>query len=208
MALRRTAEERRSEIVSAALRLADALGPDRLTTEVIAAEVGVSQPAIFRHFRTKQAIWLAVADNVADRMTAAWDDVLDRPSGPVERIGELVSAQLRLIEATPAIPAILFSRELHVENEGLRARFLELVGRFHQTIAGEVRRAQGEGEMTGDIDPNDIAFLLIGLVQGLALRWSLSRRRFGLEAEGARLLAVQLTLLGQSAAAGTGKDRS
>ena len=72
MALRRTAEERRSEIVSAALRLADALGPDRLTTEVIAAEVGVSQPAIFRHFRTKQAIWLAVADSVADRMTAAW----------------------------------------------------------------------------------------------------------------------------------------
>ena len=208
MALRRTAEERRSEIVSAALRLADAMGPDRLTTEVIAAEVGVSQPAIFRHFRTKQAIWLAVADNVADRMTAAWDDVLDRPSGPVERIAELVSAQLRLIEATPAIPAILFSRELHVENEGLRARFLELVGRFHQTIAGEVRRAQQEGEVTGDIDPNDIAFLLIGLVQGLALRWSLSRRRFGLEAEGARLLAVQLTLLGQSAAVGTGKDRS
>lgn len=199
---RKTAEERRSEIVSAALRLADAMGPDRLTTEAIAAEIGVSQPAIFRHFRTKQAIWQGVAETVADRMTAAWGDVLDGRSGPVDRIRELVSVQLRLIEATPAIPAILFSRELHVENDALRARFLDLMRRFHRTIAGEVRRAQGDGEMRDDLDPDDIAFLLISLVQGLALRWSLNRKGFSLEAEGARLLAVQLALLRPSPAAG------
>lgn len=199
---RKTAEERRSEIVSAALLLADAVGPDRLTTEAIAAEIGLSQPAIFRHFRTKPAIWQAVAETLADRMTAAWDSVLDRPSRPVARLGALVGAQLRLIEATPAIPAILFSRELHVENEGLRARFLDLMRRFHRTIAGEVRRAQKDGEVTDGLDPEDIAFLLIGLVQGLAVRWSLNRKGFALEAEGARLLAVQLALLRPSRAAG------
>lgn len=202
MMLRKTAEERRSEIVSAALRLSDAMGPDRLTTEAIAAEIGLSQPAIFRHFRTKQAIWQAVAETVADRMTAAWGSARGRPSGPVERVSDLVGAQLRLIEATPAIPAILFSRELHVENEALRARFLDLMRRLHRTIAGEVRRALEDGEMRDDLDPDDIAFLLIGLVQGLAVRWSLNRKGFALEAEGARLLAVQLALLRPLPAAG------
>lgn len=199
---RKTAEERRLEIVSAALRLADAMGPDRLTTEAIAAEIGLSQPAIFRHFRTKPAIWQAVAESVADRMTAAWGGVLDRPSGSVERVRDLIGAQLRLIEATPAIPAILFSRELHVENEGLRAHFLDLMRRFHRTIAGEVRRAQEDGEMRENLDPDDIAYLIVGLVQGLAVRWSLNRKGFALEAEGARLLAVQLALLRPSPAAG------
>jgi AcrR family transcriptional regulator len=201
---RKTAEERRSEIVSAALRLADAMGPDRLTTEAIAVEIGVSQPAIFRHFRTKPAIWQAVAETLKDWMAAAWDGVLDGPPAPVERVRDLVGTQLRLIEATPAIPAILFSRELHVENEGLRACFLDLMRRFHRTIAGEVRRAQEDGEIARGLDPDDIAFLLISLVQGLALRWSLNRKGFALEAEGARLVAVQLALLRPSPAGGEG----
>ncbi len=49
-----------------------------------------------------------------------------------------------------------------------------------------------------DIEPEDCAVLLISLVQGLAIRWSLGGRTFGLEAEGARLLGEQLKLFGVS----------
>jgi hypothetical protein len=55
------------------LRLADEIGPDRLSTTAVAGAVGVSQPAIFRHFPTKGALWLAVAEEIAQRLTAAWD---------------------------------------------------------------------------------------------------------------------------------------
>lgn len=177
------------------MRLADEVGPDRLTAEAIARAVGLTQPGIFRHFPTKQAIWQAVAEVIADRMTGAWDDVLGRPAEPVDRLVGLIQAQLRLIQATPAIPAILFSRELHVENDGLRESFRALMGRFHRAIADEVRRAQDTGAFRRDLAADDAAFLLIGLVQGLAVRWSLSGRAFALEPEGARLLSVQIGLL-------------
>ncbi len=48
--VRKSAEDRKAEIVDAALRLADDIGPDRLSTEVLAEAVGISQPGIFRHF--------------------------------------------------------------------------------------------------------------------------------------------------------------
>jgi AcrR family transcriptional regulator len=198
MRIRKSAEERKVEILDAVLRLADRLGPDRLSTEAITREVGLTQPAIFRHFPTKRDIWAKVAATISDQMIAGWRAVLDRDRGPIEGVRGLILAQLRLIESTPAIPAILFSRELHAENDLLRTAVFELMGKFHQAIAAEVTGAVKEGTFRRDLDPGDAAFLLIGLVQGLVLRWSLSRRSFGLQSEGARLLDLQIGLFRRS----------
>jgi AcrR family transcriptional regulator len=195
MTKRKSAGERKSEILDATLRLADRLGPDRLSTEAIAREVGLTQPGIFRHFATKQAIWEAVADKIARTMTQSWLGALQRRKDPVERLQGLVLSQLRLIQSTPAIPAILFSRELHAENDLLRKSVFSLLGRFHGVLAEQIVQAQETGRVRTDVDPADAAFLVVGLVQGLAVRWSLSGRSFGLVEEGARLLDVQLALL-------------
>ena len=56
----------------------------------------------------------------------------------------------------------------------------------------QVSQAQAAGGLRTDVDSEDAAFLLVGLVQGLAVRWSLSGRSFGLVEEGARLLDVQV----------------
>jgi hypothetical protein len=50
-----------------------------------------------------------------------------------------------------------------------------------------------EGAIAG-VAPADAALLVVSLVQGTAIRWSLGARRFALEAEGLRLLDVQLAL--------------
>ena len=52
---------RKAEIVRTVLALADRIGPDRVTTGAAAAAVGVTQAALFRHFPTKAALWLAEA---------------------------------------------------------------------------------------------------------------------------------------------------
>lgn len=71
MAVRKPAEEPKAEFLDAALRLADEIGPDRLSTESIGREVGLTQPGIW-HFPTKQAIWEAVAGSIATRMAEGW----------------------------------------------------------------------------------------------------------------------------------------
>ncbi len=198
---RKPADERKSEIVMAVLRLADKLGPDRLTTQSIADEVGLTQPGIFRHFATKQALWQAVAELIADKMSAAWQDALSSGDDPRERIKSLILAQLKQIETYPAIPAILFSRELQADNEPLRKALLGVLARFHATITAELADARKDGIIRQDLDPEDGAILLISLVQGLAMRWSLGARTFSMEAEGRRLLDAQIKLF-QSGPAG------
>lgn len=192
MRTRKTAETRKAEIIEATLHLADKLGPDRLTTEAIADAVGLTQPGIFRHFPTKQDLWEAVAGQVGAMMEARWTKAQNPDAAPIDQIRALIAAQLRLIQSIPAIPAILFSRELHTKNKGLRQAFFGLLSRFHHIISDLAARAKDAGELRADLAPDDAAFLVIGLVQGLAVRWSISGREFDLVGEGRRLLDIQL----------------
>jgi len=189
---RKTAEQRKAEMVEIALDLSYRLGPDRWTTSDIAQAVGLSQAAVFKHFPRKADIWQAVAESLAGRLESQWQAALDQGGTPSERLERLVSAQLSTIHATPAIPAILFSRELHNDNEPLRQYFLGLVERFGGLLGKLVQEAQAAGQIKTDEPAKDVALLIMGLVQGLALRWSLSGRTFDIEKEGERLLGMML----------------
>ena len=80
MPIRKSADNRKAAIVVAMLRLANELGPDRLTTAAVAqAKLG-----IFGHFPTKQDLWLAVAAHMATTMTAAC--VAHRKRRPAGRV--------------------------------------------------------------------------------------------------------------------------
>ncbi len=207
MRVRKPAETRKAEIIDASLRLADRLGPDRLTTEAIANAVGLTQPGVFRHFPKKQDLWEAVAARIGAMMEARWTKAQSSDGAATDRIRALIAAQLRLIQSTPAIPAILFSRELHTKNKGLRKAFFGLMTRFHRMIADLVAQACKADELRIDLDPDDTAFLIVGLVQGLAVRWSISGRNFNLIEEGSRLLDLQLSGFACAPAAAAAKRR-
>lgn len=181
--------------MDAAIRLADEVGPDRLTTEAVARAVGITQPAIFRHFPKKQNLWEAVATRISGRMRKQWSGVLGAGMPADERLRRLITTQLQFIRSNPAIPAILFSRELHSGSETLRKAFYGLMSKLHGVIAGIVEAGIAEGTFRDDLDSRDAAFVLLGFVQGLAVRWSLSGKSFDIVDEGGRLLEVQLAAL-------------
>jgi AcrR family transcriptional regulator len=196
---RKPAAERQAEIVETTVKLAATAGPDRLSLDAVAAAVGISQPAIFRHFPTKKRLWLAVADWIAGRLTGIWEGA-EAEATPVERLRKMVRGQLKLVHSTPAIPAILFSRTLHSENEPLRQVFEKLIAAFHQRLTRQISAAQGNGSLRADVDPAQLASLVMSVVQGTILRWTVTRQRFDLAAEGMALVDL---LLQRFAADGT-----
>ena len=198
--MRKTSEERRQEIVTAVLTLAVEVGPDRLTTQAVADAVGLSQPAIFRHFPSRDALWLGVAETIAVTMRTRWEEALAAAEPPLDAIRRLALAQLATVAAEPSILAIVFSHELRVSNPALAGVFrrlmAELVGHFGRLLATCEPRPKAP--------PADAALLVLGFLQGLALRWSLAGRSFDLVAEGARLLDLQLAGLVGAAPTATG----
>ena len=105
---RRTAEQRREEILQAAMVEFATYGYFGGSTERIAKAVGISQPYVQRLFGTKKALFLASLDRVSADIIDAWRRVLQQdasgsPSEKLERIGNTYQdfvrdvVQLRLV---------------------------------------------------------------------------------------------------------------
>lgn len=77
---RLTADERRAEIVEAAVRAFAAGGLAGTSTEEVAHLAGVSQPYLFRLFGTKRDLFLAAVERVFDRVAEAFEEAARRPS--------------------------------------------------------------------------------------------------------------------------------
>ena len=73
-------EERQALIVAAAITLAGRNSPDAITTGDIAREVGVTQGALFKHFPSREAIWLAVMEWVTQHLLARLEDAARAPA--------------------------------------------------------------------------------------------------------------------------------
>ena len=123
--MRKSADLRKAQIVAVILDLADRIGPDRVTTGAIAAEVGVTQAAIFRHFPTKEAILEAVMDWVADRLLARIDKASHGAPTPLDALEAMFMAHGGFFVEHPGVPRMLFGElqraEMHPASVGFAA---------------------------------------------------------------------------------------
>jgi AcrR family transcriptional regulator len=95
---RRTADERRAEILDVARKAFADTGLDGTSTEVIAERVGISQPYLFRLFGTKKQLFIAAveacfADTLDTFRWAVQNGDPDLP--PANRIGEAYGELIR-----------------------------------------------------------------------------------------------------------------
>lgn len=189
---RKSAGERRREIIAVALRLAADQGPERITAEAIAKELDLSQPAIFRHFPRKDDIWEATIGWLGDHLAERWAGAAES-AVPSNRVEAILRAQFRAVEAIPALPMVLLSPELQARHDGIRRSLTTLMARFHGELSDAITAGGVLGLWHPGLDVARTAWMLIALVQGTAIRWTSSRCGFDLVAEGMAVVAIAMT---------------
>jgi AcrR family transcriptional regulator len=197
------AEERREEIINVTLALAARQGVDDVTTEDMAREMGVTQGAVFRHFPSKDAIWLAVMQWVRDRVMDVLDRAAEQGRDPLDALQRMFFAHIGFISGHPAIPRLLMSDHLHGRSPALRQLVSEIMLGFEEKIAGLIRDAQDQGLARSNLDAHAAATLYLGMIQGLVLQTSILRGRRSLAAEAARTFPVFLQAILPPASEGT-----
>jgi AcrR family transcriptional regulator len=93
--LRKTAEERREQILEAAISEFSARGLRGASVEDLASRVGVSQPYVYRLFGTKKDLFLAATGRVCDRVEEAFRMAADEnPENALEAMGRSYNPSL------------------------------------------------------------------------------------------------------------------
>ena len=169
------ADERREEIIRVTLELAAKQGPDDVTTQDMAEAMGVTQGAVFRHFPSKDAIWLAVMQWVRDRLMGVLGRAAEQGRDPLDALQRMFFAQIDFIASHPAIPRVLMSEHLHGRSNALRQLVTEIMLGYETKIASLLADAQAHGQARADLDVHAAATLYIGMIQGLVLQTSILR---------------------------------
>lgn len=169
------ADERREEIIRVTLELAAKQGVDDVTTQDMAQAMGVTQGAVFRHFLSKDAIWLAVMQWVRDRLMGVLGRAAEQGRDPLDALQRMFFAQIGFIASHPAIPRVLMSEHLHGRSAALRRLVTEIMLGYEAKITGLLADAQAQGLARADLDVHAAATLYIGMIQGLVMQTSILR---------------------------------
>ncbi len=156
----------RRALLDEALALAAERGPSALNLREAARRAGVTEAAPYRHFRSKEALVAALAEEgfaaLLERVRAA---LRRAPAAPAARLSALGVAYLRFALERPAHFRVMFGRDL-ARSHGFRG-----VGQRAPAcvaeLMGEVSRAQRSGRIAGR-DPRPAALALWSALHGLA----------------------------------------
>jgi AcrR family transcriptional regulator/uncharacterized protein (DUF2249 family) len=205
MSRRPSSETRRSQIARATLALLADTPVDRITTRQVARELGISQPALFRHFHSRDEILAAVVTHTREELGRLAAAAFGRKqTAPLASLDGLMRGLVDYVEQNPGMPRLLFHDVGSGEEVSYHAPLAQLVSMQRAMAAELVREAQRSGEVGTDVDPERAAVLLIASLQGLLLQWQLSGRRESLADEAASMLACWKAALTAGEPARTG----
>ena len=172
-------DQRRAELVQAAVRAIDQHGPD-VTIADIAAEAGVSKPVLYRYFTDKDQLHSAVGRWGADEVLAGMLPAL-RSDAPVqERVAQAVDAYLTTLEEHPQVFLLLVR---HRGSDPLADGKAAIAAAFTRFLGDTLRELNVDA---AGAEPWAEGLLGLGLSTG---EWWLERRTMSKAAVGRYLTA-------------------
>jgi AcrR family transcriptional regulator len=80
------AAQRREQLIDVATKLFAKSGYDATTTADIAKAAGVTEPILYRHFASKQELFVAIVRSVSALTMKGWNDLAEGSEDPAEKL--------------------------------------------------------------------------------------------------------------------------
>lgn len=194
---------RKRQIVETVLELVAAQGTEAVSFQLVADAIGLTQPAVLRHFPTKEVLWLAIMDWLEERLVAICSMAEDDPGQPgLVVLGRMFLGHVSLIERYPALAKLILSDHLRLQYPSLQARF----GRIHKDYSARLHtvldRAKAEGTVRRSLASQDAATMFLSLVQGLGFQFAIARLSTALAPQAERVFTLYLQAITAAADSG------
>jgi TetR/AcrR family transcriptional regulator len=163
---------RQEEILERAYELIRDAGLAGLTMKKVAERVGFTEPALSRHFATKQALVVAVAERLGGRLLGPTRAIAGEREVPAAaRLERIVSHHVSLILETRGLPFLLLAEASAADDEVLAGTMSGIARQFLQVVTGVMRELPLP---PGAPSPRELALPLLGIGAGLAIQLRLA----------------------------------
>jgi AcrR family transcriptional regulator len=166
MGARMNGKARKRQILEATLGTIHSKGIRALTLREIADRVGVSEAALFRHFKGKEDIVDSLASTVFDE-----NQFFPHGEGPWEAMENMLKWQLENFQQNPMHTSILFQEDIFREFPPVKERFDLRRSARSSLIAQLIREGKASGAFSPDVDAEAFSLLFMGGLRLAVLEW-------------------------------------
>lgn len=167
--------QRRQEILEALARELESDPGGRITTARLAASLGVSEAALYRHFPSKARMFEGLIDFAEEGVFARINRILEEDRGTRTRCARILYLLLAFAERNPGIVRVLLGDALVGEHQRLHDR----INAFFERLQAQFRQVLRESRMRGDaslrVPAETGAEMLVAHVEGRMHQWLRSR---------------------------------
>lgn len=176
--------ERQKEIITVALNLISEKGIQGLTIKNLSKEIGISEPAIYRHFDSKTDILIAILDFFKKNTERILKDELSNNGDAIIKLEHLFLNHFATLYNTPSMVSVIFSEEIFRNEPLLIKKLTEVIATNDKILTTIILEGQNNGEIRSDIEAKDITIILMGSLRFFVKKWQFSDFSYNLHEEG------------------------
>jgi AcrR family transcriptional regulator len=187
---------KRERILEEAVKLFYERGFTGTTLDDIAAELGVTKPFIYTHFRSKTELLAALCKPTIELSLGAVTQAASGPGSPTERLYRAIAGFTEVVLSRQANIAIYFREEKNLSPEAL-GEINGLRKKFDRVLS----KLLAEGVAAGEFDVRDVSLtaLAIGGMISWAYTWHRPEGRLAIDDMCERMAELALQMVGARA---------
>jgi TetR/AcrR family transcriptional regulator len=170
------AGERRVQILQALGAMLEQPGGERITTAALAARLGVSEAALYRHFASKAQMFEGLIEFIEQSVFSLISQITTAGSGDGrQRVASIVAMLLQFGEKNPGMTRVMVGDALVFENDRLQQRMNLFFDKIEATLRQTLRElATAGGSITPGVDAQVQASVLTSFAVGRMQRFARS----------------------------------
>jgi AcrR family transcriptional regulator len=171
---------RRKQIIDALRKLIIKHGSEHVTVRRLAHEVGITEGAIYRHFKSKKEVLLFLVDYIEESLIG---DIEKSQAGQnqLEFLENILHNHLSSIEQRKGISFLVIAEIISLGDKKLNQKIYETLTKYISHLTRIISDGKKNGTIREDINAEMAATVFFGMIQGLITRWALSNFEFTLE---------------------------
>jgi TetR/AcrR family transcriptional regulator, fatty acid metabolism regulator protein len=178
---------RQKEIVQVAVKLIAQGGIQNLTMSHLAKQVGVTEPAIYRHFKSKLDILLAMLGQFKQHSESQLKQACSLNTSGLILLENIFLEHTGQFADHPHMAAVVFAEEAFRSEPRLAEETFTIMNLALETVANIIEKAQARGEIRHDVPQEHFALVILGSLRLLVKRWHISNYAFELRPESVRV---------------------
>lgn len=181
--------ERQIEIIEAATKRIDEHGIQDLTIKTLAADLNLSEAALYRHFKSKNEILLGLLTYFIEEMKGRLDTILsNKDRSPSELLKDLFDSQLKTFVQKPSVVSVIFSESIFQFNKELSSTVSSMMELMQNHIESIVKKGQANGSFSKIVGVSTTTTIIMGGMRITVLKWKLSGHKSDLIKDGNKVL--------------------